>query len=80
MVQVSLLSSPISCFIDPFGRVFDPQPWDKATAIKMDIPAKTDLTFFVEHGELIFEFAVLATICLVIWNLFFLIKSKIRRG
>jgi len=70
----------ISCFIDPFGRVFDPQPWDKATAIKMDIPAKTDLTFFVEHGELIFKFAVLATICLVIWNLFFLIKSKIRRG
>ena len=70
----------ISCFIDPFGRVFNPQPWDKAAVIKMDIPAKTELTFYVEHGELIFKFAVLATICLVLWNLFLVIKSKIRRG
>ena len=28
----------ISCFIDPYGYVISPQPWDKAAAIKLNIP------------------------------------------
>src|SRR5580704_12003354 len=28
----------ISCFIDPSGRVINPQPWNKETSIKLSIP------------------------------------------
>jgi apolipoprotein N-acyltransferase len=59
----------ISCFIDPYGKVFNAQPWDKAAAIKMQVPANTTLTFFVRYGDLISRAAILgAGLCLV-WYL-----------
>ncbi|MFT3702930.1 MAG: apolipoprotein N-acyltransferase [Agriterribacter sp.] len=43
----------ISCFIDPMGNVIDPQPWNKATAIRMPIPVSTEETFYVQHGDML---------------------------
>ncbi len=32
----------ISCFIDPTGKVYQPTPWDRQAALKMNIPAVND--------------------------------------
>jgi apolipoprotein N-acyltransferase len=64
----------ISCFIDPSGHVINPQPWDKATAIKMNIPAIDRMTFYAKHGDLLARTILVAGILLmllitVIWIL-----------
>jgi apolipoprotein N-acyltransferase len=41
----------ISCFIDPLGKVYQPQPWDTASAIKMIIPAVNTLTLYSRWGD-----------------------------
>ncbi|MFN8264648.1 MAG: apolipoprotein N-acyltransferase [Chitinophagaceae bacterium] len=43
----------ISCFIDPAGNVYDPQPWWTEAAIKKSIPAEKQKTFFVRFGDII---------------------------
>jgi apolipoprotein N-acyltransferase len=68
----------ISSFIDPYGEVFDPQGWDLATAIKMNIPAMTGNSFYVQAGDLIFKAALIATIVIMIWNVLAIIKSQLR--
>jgi len=46
----------ISCFIDPYGTVIDPQPWNKAVAIKAPVPVTSDnKTFFVKFGDCIVQ-------------------------
>lgn len=70
----------ISCFINPLGEVIDPQPWDKATAIKWDVPTAGNMTFYVSHGDILFKLATALTLVIVIWNLIVLIKSKNNRG
>ena len=70
----------ISCFIDPLGKVFDAQPWDKASAVKMNVPMDNRMTFFVLHGDLLSKIAVGATILLLVWNLVVIFKNKFNRG
>jgi apolipoprotein N-acyltransferase len=70
----------ISCFIDPLGNVIDPQPWNKATAIKLNIPANNEITFFVAHEDLISKAALAITILIVLWSLVLLVKSKLKHG
>jgi apolipoprotein N-acyltransferase len=70
----------ISCFIDPTGTIIDPQPWDKKTSIKMDIPTNSQQTFFVKHGDLISRIAILAAILIIIWNIWTIIKRKMNRA
>ena len=41
----------ISCFIDPLGKVYQAQPWDTATAIRMHIPPETGMTLFDRVGD-----------------------------
>ncbi|MEI6947825.1 apolipoprotein N-acyltransferase [Paraflavisolibacter sp. H34] len=41
----------ISCFIDPAGTVYQPQPWDTPASIKMNIEPIEHQTFFVRHGD-----------------------------
>jgi apolipoprotein N-acyltransferase len=43
----------ISCFIDPQGHIYQPQPWDTQAAIKMDIPAINEPSFYARHGDLL---------------------------
>ena len=71
----------ISCFIDPKGNVLQPQPWNKATAIKMAIPdANGEKTFYVKNGDFIYRIALGITIVIVIWNVILIIKSLVSRG
>jgi apolipoprotein N-acyltransferase len=41
----------ISCFIDPAGRIYQPQPWDTKAVIKMKVEPLQSHTFFVRHGD-----------------------------
>lgn len=55
----------ISAFIDPFGNIIDPQPWNTAAVIKMEIPIRNELTFFSRYGDLISKLMVILAILLV---------------
>ncbi len=43
----------ISCFIYPDGSTYQNTPWWKEAAIRMNIPYRNDLTFFVRHGDIV---------------------------
>jgi apolipoprotein N-acyltransferase len=77
---VRCANTGISCFIDPKGKVIDAQPWNKATAIKMNIPAINEISFFVAHGDLISKAAIAISIIIVLWSLVLLVKSKLKHG
>jgi apolipoprotein N-acyltransferase len=62
----------ISCFIDPSGRVHQPQPWWQEAAIKMQIHAPAQKTVFVKWGDMIGK---LASICTILLFLFLLYKK-----
>lgn len=70
----------ISCFIDPGGNTIDPQPWNKKTAIKMNVPPNKGITFFVSNGDILSRIAIGAAILLIIWNFYIILKSRIHRG
>ncbi len=48
----------ISCFIDPAGQIFLPQPWWTQTAISMYIPPSNEQTFYVRYGDLLSKTAL----------------------
>jgi len=70
----------ISCFIDPSGKVIDPQPWDKTTAIKLQVPANKRRTFYVQYGDLLSKGAIILTILLICLNILFIFKNRRRHA
>ncbi|RYY62947.1 MAG: apolipoprotein N-acyltransferase [Chitinophagaceae bacterium] len=69
----------ISCFIDPLGNVLDPQPWDTASAIKMNIPADSRQTYFVRHGDILSIAMLAGSIAVLLSTLFEVLRRFIRR-
>jgi apolipoprotein N-acyltransferase len=60
----------ISCFIDPYGNVIDPQPFNTNAAIKLNIPNGVNTkTFFVKHGDVLSKFMVVLSIFLLGWTI-----------
>ncbi|MBR9978105.1 MAG: apolipoprotein N-acyltransferase [Bacteroidetes bacterium] len=41
----------ISCFIDPYGRVYDRTTLYTRTAIVRDLPLRSDITFYARYGD-----------------------------
>lgn len=67
----------ISCFIDPYGKVIDPQPYNTASAIKLSIPANTTKkTFFVRHGDILSRIMVTLSILLLAYSIFLKIRQS----
>ncbi len=56
----------ISCFINQRGDVFKPQPWATDAAIKMEIKANEELTFYTKNGDLIGRIAVFVSVFLLL--------------
>lgn len=56
----------ISCFIDPAGNIFLPQPWWTEAAIKMNVPTDNKKTFYVRYGDLTSKLALLFTVLLIL--------------
>ena len=59
----------ISAIISPAGEILQPTPWWEPAVIKSQIPLRSDMTFFVRHGDItgrictfIFELLLLALI------------------
>lgn len=69
----------ISCFIDPYGNVIDPQPYDTKAAIKLNIPAAVNnKTFFVRHGDILSKIMIVLSALLFGIVLFLKLKNKFR--
>ncbi len=69
----------ISCFIDPYGTVIDPQPYDTKAAIKLNILAGVNnKTFFVKHGDILSKVMIVLSILLFGIVLFLKLKNKFR--
>ena len=68
----------ISCFIDPAGTVYEPQPWDTKAAIKMKIEPLQSQTFFVRHGDYLSRISNVASVVLLLLLIIFNLRS--RRG
>jgi apolipoprotein N-acyltransferase len=72
----------ISCFIDPAGAIYQPQPWDTAAAIKMNIEPLQTQTFFVRYGDYLSRIInVVSILFLLTWFVItfrtrFLLKKK----
>jgi apolipoprotein N-acyltransferase len=66
----------ISCIINPYGIVIDPQAWDTTAAIKGYISPNEQKTFFVRYGDLLSKLMVIVSIALLLWTI---MKKFIRR-
>jgi len=66
----------ISCFIDPYGNAFDAQPWNKASAIKLNVPTNDQKTFFVRYGDILSKIFSVISILILILNISYWVKKK----
>jgi apolipoprotein N-acyltransferase len=67
----------ISCFIDPYGNVIDPQPYDTNAAIKLNIPAGANRkTFFVKHGDILSRIMIVLSVLILGWNISLKVLNK----
>ena len=61
----------ISCFVDPLGKIYQSQPWDTASAIKMNIPPVNIMTLYARWGDWISVLAVtwaILVLCMAIYH------------
>jgi apolipoprotein N-acyltransferase len=67
----------ISCFIDPHGYVISPQPWDRATAIKLNKTiSNNDQTFFVKHGDILSKVITALSILFILLHIGYRLRKK----
>ncbi|MCX6318536.1 MAG: apolipoprotein N-acyltransferase [Bacteroidetes bacterium] len=67
----------ISCFISPYGTVYNPQPYNTTAAIKLPIaPGAGSLTFFVRYGDVLSKGMVVLSLLLVIVRVGLKIKER----
>ncbi|MFZ9387079.1 MAG: apolipoprotein N-acyltransferase [Chitinophagaceae bacterium] len=59
----------ISCFIDPLGRVYDPQPYNTQAAIRFSPGHNNTISFFVKNGDLLSRFMIAVSGILFLWVL-----------
>ncbi len=57
----------ISCFIDPYGAVYQPQPYNTQAAIKMNIDPVHSNTFFVRTGDILSKLMMAISVALLAW-------------
>lgn len=70
----------ISCFIDPYGNVINPQPYNTSAAIKLFINPGNTKTFFVKHGDILSKIMVGLSIILLGWAIVLKILKKFTKG
>ena len=68
----------ISCFIDPYGTVINPQPYNTTAAIKLSIPVTNrSQTFFVKHGDVLSKIMIGLSIALLAWVITLKVRKKL---
>jgi len=68
----------ISCFIDPYGNIIDPQPWDTTSAVKLNMPVNDVKTFYVKYGDLLSKGITIISLLLIILTFILWIKKKLK--
>ncbi len=67
----------ISCFINPYGRVISPQPYNTQAAIKLNVSLTShSKTFYVKFGDVLSKLMSIVSVILIVW---ILIKKIINR-
>ncbi len=66
----------ISCFIDEYGNVINPQPYNTAAAIKLNVPVNGSITFFVKYGDILSKIMIALSIILLGWTITLKIRDK----
>ncbi|CAN5145798.1 apolipoprotein N-acyltransferase [soil metagenome] len=69
----------ISCFINQRGDIEQPQPWDKAVAIKQTIYSDEGMTFYTHHGDLIAKGMIILAISSILFSIFHFFRRKLLR-
>lgn len=69
----------ISAVVDNYGAIKESLPWNTTGAIKFAIPIIQGETFYVMHGDLIFRFALWLTIAYLIFFVYSVIKTGLRK-
>ena len=70
----------ISCFIDPYGNVIEPQPYDTNAAIKLSVPIDNTKTFFVKYGDILSKTMVVISIFILCMISYLKIRSNFVRA
>ena len=68
----------ISCFIDPYGNIIDPQPWVTTSAVKLNMPVNDVKTFYVKYGDLLSKGITIVSLLLIILTFILWIKKKLK--
>jgi apolipoprotein N-acyltransferase len=66
----------ISCFIDPVGTPYEPQPWDTKAAIKMKLEPLQSLTFFVLYGDYLSRICNVASVVFLLLLIIFKLRNR----
>ncbi len=70
----------ISCFVNQRGDIDQPQPWNKATAIKQTLTSNEGLTFYTRYGDLIAIAMSGLSVIAILYSLFKFFKRKFTRN
>ncbi|MCU0388399.1 MAG: apolipoprotein N-acyltransferase [Chitinophagaceae bacterium] len=60
----------ISCFIDPQGHIYQPQPWDTQAAIKMEVPVNSSPSFYARNFDWISRLSAVVALLLFIYTIY----------
>lgn len=67
----------ISCFINPYGTVYNPQPYNTTASIKITItPARSSKTFFVRYGDVLSKIMVAFSLLIVAGGIVMKVRNK----
>lgn len=58
----------ISAVINEYGQVRQQTKWDEATAFRYSIPIREDQTFYVKHGDYLYQLASIIGLLIIGWN------------
>lgn len=67
----------ISAVIDEKGQILQSIPWNKASSIKVEIPALTNITFYVQWGDILSKAALLICSLFILFHLFIQLKEPL---
>lgn len=68
----------ISAVIDEKGQILQNLPWNKASFIKAEIPALTNITFYVRWGDILSKAALLTCSLFIMFHIFTQLKESLK--
>lgn len=70
----------ISCFVDPTGRLQQPQPYWQEAVIKGNVTPGTSFTFYVRYGDLVSRGALIFCILFVLYSFYMKFRKHTAAG